>query len=83
MASPFDLNELKEIDRFEVFPVLKGNIVSVAGEWNGFDELWLYEQCEAAYLKKNNILFRLKTKISHKSLGSITKEHWKAIEIRM
>jgi len=43
-SSPYSERKLDEILRFEVTPVLKGNLLSVAGEWAGFNEEWLREQ---------------------------------------
>lgn len=43
-ASPYSEEKLDEILRFEVTPVLRGNLLSVAGEWAGFDEAWLREK---------------------------------------
>lgn len=43
-ASPYSEDKLEEILRFEVTPVLKWNLMSVAGEWAGFDEDWLREK---------------------------------------
>lgn len=42
--SPYSEEKLSEILRFEVTPVLKGNLLSIAGEWAGFDEDWLREK---------------------------------------
>ena len=66
-----------------VFPILKGNALSVAGVWTAFDEEWLIEKCTIAFQKRNNDLFLAKTKVYHKFLGGITKDHWKEIEKRM
>jgi hypothetical protein len=43
-SSPYPEKKLDEILRFEVTPVLKWNLLSVAGEWAGFDEKWLREK---------------------------------------
>lgn len=82
-ASDLDINELKAIDLFEVFPVLKGNLLGVAGVWNGFDEKWLNENCTDCYQKKNKAVLRFKNKVYPKFLGWMTKDHWKEIEERM
>ena len=82
-ASGLGVGQLKEIDRFEVFPVLKTNLVDVAGVWTGFDEAWLYEACTKSYLKKDKPLVRLKNKIYHLFLRKMTKDHWFEIEKRI
>jgi hypothetical protein len=43
-ASPYSEKKLDEILRFEVTPVLKWNLLSIAGEWAGFDETWLRQK---------------------------------------
>ncbi len=83
LNSDLHLSELKEIDLYEVFPVLKGNLMSVAGEWNGFDEKWLKKACTKTYLKRKNSLFRWKTKLYNQFLYSMRKDHWTEIENRI
>jgi len=41
-ASGYSLQEIEQILMLEVFPVLLPNLRSVAGEWTGFNEKWLY-----------------------------------------
>lgn len=43
-VSPYSQKKLDEILRFEVTPLLKGNLLSIAGEWAGFDKEWLRTQ---------------------------------------
>jgi hypothetical protein len=40
-ASPYTLEQLEFILLDEVYPVCKYNLLSVAGEWAGFDQEWL------------------------------------------
>lgn len=40
-ASPYPLDELERILFREIHPALYPNLLSVAGEWAGFDEDWL------------------------------------------
>ncbi|MEM9075404.1 MAG: hypothetical protein AAGC43_00115 [Bacteroidota bacterium] len=82
-ASGLSIGQLKEIDRFEVFSVLKANLLSVAGVWTGFDEAWLYAICTKSYLKKDKPLLRLKNKIYHLFLRKMTKDHWFEIKKRI
>ncbi len=39
--SPYSEAELWDILRYEVYPVCRRNLRSVAGEWSGFDDDWL------------------------------------------
>jgi hypothetical protein len=40
-ASPYDVDEIEAILLWEVYPVCRRNLASVAGAWSGFDEEWL------------------------------------------
>ena len=41
------MDELEAIYRYEVAPVVHGNLKSVAGEWAGFGQEWLGERIPA------------------------------------
>lgn len=43
-ASPYSIEELEYILIDEVYPICKYNLLSVAGEWAGFDLGWLEDQ---------------------------------------
>ena len=55
IESPYSLCEVKEINKYEVFPVLRSNLTSIAGEWKGFDEEWLAGCITNSMSKKNTI----------------------------
>ena len=40
-ASPYSIEQLEHILVDEVYPICKYNLMSVAGEWEGFDPEWL------------------------------------------
>ncbi len=42
--SPYTTEEIENILRYEVYPPCHHNLLSVAGEWGGFDERWLVER---------------------------------------
>ncbi len=46
-ASPYSADDLRDILMDDVHPALHANLMSVAGEWAGFDEAWLIERIEA------------------------------------
>lgn len=46
LASPYSVEELKQIMLNEVYPVLRWNLICVAGEWSGFDEDLLVEKIQ-------------------------------------
>lgn len=47
LKSPFDFEEIKKINKYDVFPLLISNLFSVAGVWGGFNEAWLTEKITA------------------------------------
>ena len=42
VQSGYSICELREIYLFEVAPIVSPNLMSMAGEWAGFDEEWLH-----------------------------------------
>ena len=58
LASPYSVGEAEAIHWYEVAPAVYGNRVSVAGEWAGFDEDWLAEQCAAAATRRRPAWWR-------------------------
>ncbi|RYX80146.1 hypothetical protein EON73_05695 [bacterium] len=42
--SGFTIEELKLINYEELAPIVSSNLLSVAGEWAGFDEVWLVSE---------------------------------------
>ena len=40
-ASPYSIDDLERILIDEVYPICKYSLLSVAGEWAGFDQVWL------------------------------------------
>jgi hypothetical protein len=48
VASPYSLEELHEMLMYDVHPVLYPNLMSMLGEWAGFDEAWLIERILAS-----------------------------------
>lgn len=53
--SPFSLEEVMTIDKYEVFPVLYQNLMSVAGVWNAFEESWLVNEILSSLNKRNTL----------------------------
>ena len=43
-ASGYSIAELRDIYLYEVAPVVSPNLLTVAGEWAGFDEQWLHTE---------------------------------------
>lgn len=58
--SPFELKKVKEMNTFEVFPILQYHLMSIAGEWIDFDEEKLIEAIVKSIdnrIKDNILLF--------------------------
>ncbi|QUJ68656.1 hypothetical protein KDD30_05980 [Photobacterium sp. GJ3] len=83
VASPYAVETLKSILFDEVSPALYQNVLSVAGEWAGFDENWLVARIvqikSAPYASVCRIL-NLRLQWFHRSY---LRKHWHEIEIRI
>lgn len=55
IESPYSLKKVKEINTYELFPVLHYNLISVAGVWTGFDEDWLTNSIIDSLSKRNKL----------------------------
>lgn len=77
--SGYTLEELKDIDTYEVFPTLKFNLLGIAGEWAGFEEEWLSEKCQQNLRKKSNAPWKIMTKLASSSLSWMRNSHWKSV----
>lgn len=79
-----EVEELKLIDLYEVFPTLQMNLLSPAGEWAGFEPKWLNQKCLINYKKRiSSKSFRVCTEIKNKLHFWMRKNHWKKIDKRM
>lgn len=75
IESPFNLEEIKNINKYEVFPVLQANLSSIAGEWAGFDEKWLEESIIKS-IEKRNYFRKLSIEFSYFINSWMCKKHW-------
>ncbi|GGI93465.1 DUF7079 family protein [Shewanella gelidii] len=77
--SEYSIAELKEILTEEVAPVVSGNLLSIAGEWAGFNEEWLVKQ-----ITKPKTIFKSKAfyffKPRNFGLNGYIRGHWKVLE---
>lgn len=55
LESPYSLEEVQRINKYEVFPVLQANLHRIAGIWTTFDETWLIEKITQSIEKRNRI----------------------------
>lgn len=73
-ASPYSVDDLRDILMDDVHPALHANLMSVAGEWAGFDEAWLIERIEAVGRQP-----RWRRRISHWFVRDIDAQ-WRVLE---
>ena len=76
----YSIQELKEIDLYEVFPILQINLLGIAGEWAGFEENWLHKVCYRNYQRKSNKLFRIFVRTFNLLLYWMRKKYWREVE---
>lgn len=79
-ASPYSLAEAKAINRYEVFPTLYRNLLSIGGEWTGFDNAWLSKHISET-VAKQNALTNLIMGIFYFFFKSSFDRHWQQIEM--
>ena len=78
-ASEYSLQELKEILESEVAPVCAENLLSIAGEWAGFDEQWLVNSILENMHNKPSILRRVLKLLTNPSLKIYINSHWSKV----
>ncbi len=77
--SPYNLEQVKKIDRLEVFPILYANLIVTAGVWDEFDSDWLIKTI-VKRIKSYSFLKKLMDKIKYRLLASLNKDLWQNIE---
>jgi hypothetical protein len=76
--SPYSLEEVKAINMYEVFPVLHPNLMSVAGEWAGFDQEWLVDEI-LLLVKKNSRIRRWWSNLVFNIYKEMFEGYWEKI----
>ena len=76
--SPYSIEQVKEINKYELFPVLQWNLISVAGEWAGFNEELLVKFITDS-LQKRNITRKLGIEISYLTFHWMCKDYWRKL----
>ncbi|MDB5118846.1 MAG: hypothetical protein JWN56_64 [Sphingobacteriales bacterium] len=79
IESPYSIDEVKDINKYEVFPVLQPNLLSVVGEWAGFDKEWLISSILDS-LAKRNVIKKLGIESSFLTLKWMQKNYWEKLE---
>jgi len=79
-SSPYSIPELREIERFEVAPVLWGNLVQTAGEWAGWDPDGLFVECAKRARLERTLLRRIRTALGRPFVRFHTQRHWQRLD---
>lgn len=80
MASGYSTEELNEIYLYEVAPVVSANLLTVAGEWAGFDEEWLHDEAhKRADFRSPWLRFWVWIGLGRKLMTYATEGHWQEI----
>lgn len=77
--SPYTFEEVKRINKYEIFPVLQSNLLRPAGVWAGFDEKWLVERITSR-LESKNILNDAGLEVSYQTFKWMCKDYWVKLE---
>ncbi len=80
--SAFKMSEVRRIHDFEVAPAVSANLLSVAGEWAGFDPKWLRERCTRNAQQQGSLWYRVRIGLQRPFFWAFTARYWKAIEQR-
>lgn len=73
-ATPYSIEQLEFILAQEVYPICKSNLLSIAGEWSGFDQAWL----ESRILKRLRSPFRRFHALNLGRLALLLSAEWQA-----
>ncbi|KMQ65236.1 hypothetical protein ACM46_12505 [Chryseobacterium angstadtii] len=79
LESPYTFEEIKNINIYEVFPVLQINLLQPAGEWAGFNEKWLVEVITTRLEAKSSIDNTV-VDIQYKKYGWMQEDYWVRLE---
>ncbi len=78
--SSFSIQELEDILENEVAPVCAINLLSVAGEWAGFDEEWLFKSITQYKNKRRGYIGRIFKRLYQRNYHGGLQADWSVIE---
>jgi hypothetical protein len=79
LESPYSLDEVKTINKYEVFPVLQSNLLSPVGVWAGFDEDLLVDKISTR-LRNKTKLNDIGVDVSYQAFKWMCKNYWTKLE---
>jgi hypothetical protein len=78
-ASPYSVAELREIELWEVAPVVWSNLIVPAGAWQGFDQRWLAAAC-ARQAGRRSVALRLAVPLGFRRFVRwATNDYWQRL----
>ena len=78
--SGYVFHKLRDMYLFEVAPVVFPNLLSVAGEWAGFDEEWLFaEVSKRARRRSLSLRVLVKLGIGKRLMTFASERHWNTL----
>ncbi len=82
-ASPYSLAEARAIHDYEVAPALSANLMSVAGEWAGFDSEWLHARCRQQAALRRSWWYRAVIRVRFPLFRFFTAHCWRQVVPRV
>lgn len=82
-ASPYSLPEMRAIHDYEVAPALWVNLVTVAGEWAGFDGDWLAARCRSHALRRGSRCYRFRIGLQRPLFRFFVDDDWRRLVRRV
>lgn len=79
IESPYTINEIKEIDKYEIFPVLFSNLLTPAGEWAGFHREILFKNI-TSWIESRTYLDVFAIQCIYPIYQWMNEDYWKKIE---
>ncbi len=80
LNSPYTFEQVKLIDKYEVFPVLQANLLSPIGEWAAFDDQWLITTIKRR-IERTTTVNRLFIELYYFTFKWMHKDYWEKLEI--
>lgn len=75
-ASPYSVEEVRAIHDYEVAPAVSANLMSVAGEWAGFDSEWLNAKCHRCAARRHLHWYRARIWLQRPLFRFFTERYW-------
>ena len=78
--SPYAIEELENILYQEVAPVVSINLLSISGQWSGFDPDWLFKAINTHLVENHSFIYRIKNWFSHLFHKNYIDSQWQKLK---